>query len=246
MKNVFVTGAGAGLGAAIAAAMAKDGWRVGVFDRDGDNARSVAAGLPNAVAFQGDVTDEAQIENAIEAFGEPLDGLVSNAGVVRFGPLLEQSTEEIRNVLNINLFGAFLAARAAGRRMVARGEGAIVNITSINALTPAPDCGAYPAAKAGLAHWTRHMALEWGPRGVRVNAVAPGFIDGGMSAPIYANPKVRAARSGGVPLRSLGHVDDVAEAVSFLLSDKAKYVNGHELVVDGGVVTAVLAALPRE
>jgi NAD(P)-dependent dehydrogenase (short-subunit alcohol dehydrogenase family) len=90
------------------------------------------------------------------------------------------------------------------------------------------------------------MAIEWGPRGVRVNAIAPGMIDAGMSKPIFENPKVRATRGGGVPLRRLGEAADIAEAVLFLDSDGAKYISGHELVIDGGVSISVMAHLPRE
>jgi NAD(P)-dependent dehydrogenase (short-subunit alcohol dehydrogenase family) len=127
-----------------------------------------------------------------------------------------------------------------------RGRGNIVNITSINSITPGPNAGAYPAAKAGLARLTEQMALEWGPLGLRVNAVAPGFIDAGISAPFFANPAVRELRSRAVPMRRLGTAADVAEAVMFLASDEASYVNGHELVVDGGVVSSLLLQLPRE
>jgi NAD(P)-dependent dehydrogenase (short-subunit alcohol dehydrogenase family) len=111
---------------------------------------------------------------------------------------------------------------------------------------PAPGGGAYGATKSGLAQMTELMSVEWGPSGIRVNAVAPGFIDAGMSAPFFKDPVVRELRGGGVPLRRLGTAEDVAEAVMFLASDAASYISGQELAVDGGVINSVLAQLPRE
>jgi NAD(P)-dependent dehydrogenase (short-subunit alcohol dehydrogenase family) len=125
------------------------------------------------------------------------------------------------------------------------GRGVIINLTSINAITPAPGAGAYPAAKAGVVALTELFALELGAYGIRVNAVAPGFVDGGMSAPIYADPKIRALRSGAVPLKRLATVDDISNAVLWLASDGAAYITGHHLVVDGGVSHSVLLQLPR-
>jgi NAD(P)-dependent dehydrogenase (short-subunit alcohol dehydrogenase family) len=130
--------------------------------------------------------------------------------------------------------------------MAGRGSGAIVNITSLNAVAPSPDAGAYPASKAGVALLTQHLALALGPRGVRVNAVGPGFIDAGMSAPIYADPAARAARSAAVPLRSLGEAGDVASVVAFLLSNGARYVTGQHILVDGGVSFSLKDHLPRK
>lgn len=245
-RHALITGAGAGLGATIAEHAARAGYRVGLVDVGADAVRAQAARLPDAVSLPCDVTDEAAVEAALDSFGAVPDVVVCNAGIVRFGTLLDVSIQDFRKVTEVNLVGAFIVARAAARRMAPRGHGAIVNVTSINAITPAPGSGAYPAAKAGLAALTEHMALEWGPLGLRVNCVAPGFIDAGMSAPIYANPKVRASRGGAVPMRRLGTADEVAQAVMFLASDAASYINGHQLVVDGGVVHSVLLQLPRD
>ena len=130
--------------------------------------------------------------------------------------------------------------------MLERGSGHIVNITSVNGIHPAPHVGLYGGTKAAMANMTQAMSIEWGPRGLRVNAIAPGFIDAGMSKPIYENPKVREIRGGGVPLRRLGADSDIASAVLFLDSDEADYITGHQLVVDGGVSNSVMAHLPRE
>lgn len=249
-KTAIVTGAGAGLGAVIATRLAEAGYRVAVLDANAASAARTVASLEGAVGLTADISDEASVEAAVTAavahFGAAPDLLVNNAGIVRFGPLLKHSVADFRRVIEVNLIGCFIASRAVAQRMVARGSGCIVNITSINALTPGPGAGAYPAAKAGVARLTEHFAIELGAHGIRVNSIAPGFIDAGMSAPIFADPKVRALRGSGVPLRSLGTADDVANAVLYLASEAARYVNAHQLVVDGGVVANLLALLPRE
>ena len=172
--------------------------------------------------------------------------VVNCAGIARFGPLIDQTLADFRRVLDVNLTGGFIVGRAAARRMVARGSGSIVNVTSINGISPAPNSGAYPASKSGLAALTELMAVEWGPLGLRVNAVAPGFIDAGLSTPFFANQSVRKLREQAVPTRRLGSAADIADAVVFLASDGASYINGHQLVVDGGASRALLALLPRE
>jgi NAD(P)-dependent dehydrogenase (short-subunit alcohol dehydrogenase family) len=245
MKSALVTGAARGLGAAIASRLAHDGYRVAIVDADEAGARATAASLPEAAAFGADVTDEAAIEAVLEAFGDAPDVLVNNAGIVRFGPLLEHSVADFRKVLDVNLTGTFIVTCAVARRMVPAGSGAIVNITSLNAIAPSPDAGAYPASKAGVALLTQHFALALGPHGIRVNAVAPGFIDAGMSAPIYEDADVRSVRGSQVPVGSLGTAEDVAEAVAFLASDKARYTTGHQLMVDGGLSFSLKNHLPR-
>ena len=245
MKLAVVTGAAGDLGAAIAKQAVAAGYRVALFDRDEEKAARVAGELDNASAFGVDVTSEASVAAALEVTGVP-DLLVNNAGIVRFGPLLEQSIADFRAALEVDLIGTFIPTWLAARGMVERGSGVIVNITSINSATPGPNAGAYPAAKAAVAKLTQHMALEWGPSGIRVNSVSPGFIDGGMSTAVFRDEAVRAKRENGVPLRRLGTPEDIASAVLFLASDEAAYISGHELVVDGGVVHSLLAQLRRE
>jgi len=130
--------------------------------------------------------------------------------------------------------------------MIKRGSGSIINMSSINGINPGIGIGAYPASKAGIISMTQQMAIEWGKFGIRVNCISPGFIDAGMSKPIYEDNKVRALRGGAVPSGRLGEADDIANAVLFLDSDNASYINGHNLVVDGGVTSSVIAQLPRE
>jgi len=246
MKNAIITGGGGDIGAAIAKQTSEAGYRVGLLDINVEAAQRAAETIDGAVAIGVDVTDEGSVESALDEFGEIPDLLVNNAGLVRFGPLEDLALEDFRAVVDVNLVGCFVVARAVARRMLPRGSGAIVNITSIGGVNPAPGGGAYGATKSGLAAMTQLMSVEWGPRGIRVNAVAPGFINAGMSAPFFKDQKVRDVRTGGVPLRRLGLAEDVASAVMFLASDNSSYISGQQLIVDGGVTHAVLAALPRE
>jgi len=233
MRSALVTGAAGGIGAAIAQRLAREGHRVAIVDSDGEAARTRATSIPHAVAFEGDVSDEAAIERILDMFGNVPDVLVNNAGIVRFGSLLEHGVADFRKVIDVNLTGTFVVTRAVARRMVPRRSGAIVNITSLNAVMPSPDAGAYPATKAAVALLTQQFALALGPYGIRVNAVAPGFIDAGMSAPIYEDAEVRSVRGNSVPMGSLGTAEDVAEAVAFLASPQAGGVVGRTLRVCG-------------
>ena len=246
MKHAVITGGAAGLGADVARTLSEAGYRIGIFDLGAERVAEAASQLENAVGIEADVTSPDQVAAAFDAFGEVPDLLVNNAGIVRFGAMEEQSVQDYIDVVNVNLLGSCFCARAIAPAMMDRGSGHIINFTSINGVHPAPGVGLYGPTKAAMANMTQAMAIEWGPRGIRVNAIAPGMIDAGMSKPIFENPKVRATRGGGVPLRSLGEAADIAEAVLFLDSDSAKYISGHELVVDGGVSISVMAHLPRE
>ena len=246
MKHAVITGGAAGLGADVARALSEAGYRIGIFDLGAERVAEAASQLENAVGIEADVTSPDQVAAAFDAFGEVPDLLVNNAGIVRFGAMEEQSVQDYIDVVNVNPLGSCFCARAIAPAMMDRGSGHIINFTSINGVHPAPGVGLYGPTKAAMANMTQAMAIEWGPRGIRVNAIAPGMIDAGMSKPIFENPKVRATRGGGVPLRCLGEAADIAEAVLFLDSDGAKYISGHELVVDGGVSISVMAHLPRE
>lgn len=264
VRQAIVTGAGSGIGRAIALAAASAGYRVGVLDHGAASAVAVAAEINgranghadgngasagperDAVPLVADVSDEAAVEIALDAFGAVPDLWVNNAGIVCFGPLLEQTLADWRAVVDINLTGTFVSARAAARRMAAAGlAGSIVNITSMNGVAPGPNAGAYGATKAAVALLTQQMAVEWGPKGIRVNAVAPGLIDAGMSEPIYADPEFRERRGSKVPLGRLGTAEDVAAVVLFLASPGAAYVTGQNLLVDGGVTSNIIGQLPR-
>jgi NAD(P)-dependent dehydrogenase (short-subunit alcohol dehydrogenase family) len=129
--------------------------------------------------------------------------------------------------------------------MVTSGGGAIVNLASVNGVAAAPNAGSYSASKAGVIRLSEHQAMEWAPLGIRVNCVAPGLIDAGMSDAIYADPEVRRLRQARVPLGRLGSAEDVADTVLFLASEKAAYITGQVIAVDGGLIKSTLASLPR-
>lgn len=250
---MLVTGGARGLGAAIAQAAAAAGYRVATvdvldaLDASGDPAASngFGSGAGTIRPFAASVADETAIEAVLDQFGTP-DVVVNNAGIVRFGPLVDLDVADFRAVVDVNLVGTYVVARAAARRWIAGARpGCVVNVTSMNGVAAGPNAGAYGPSKAAIVLLTSQMALEWGPAGIRVNAVAPGLIDAGMSEPIYADPEVRAARESKVPLGRLGVAADIADAVLFLASDQAAYIHGQNLLVDGGVTGSVIAHLPR-
>lgn len=245
-KLALVTGAGNGIGAAIATAAGRAGYRVAVMDANADAARLMVAQLGDAIALPCDVTDEKAVDSALATLGAVPDLLVNNAGIVKFGHLLDISVDDFRRVLDVDLVGAYILSRAVGRGMRERGSGNIVSISSINAITPSLGTNAYAAAKGGLVVMTKLLALEPGPHGVRVNSVSPGFVDGGMSTAVFANAKTRELRTKAVPLRRLGSVEDIANAVMFLASDEATYIHGQDLGVDGGLVHSLLSQIPRD
>lgn len=241
-RVVLVTGAGSGFGRVIARRFADAGARVAVHYRGSiDGAENVvrAIGLAGgeARAFAADLTREGEAERlvgeVVTAF-ERLDVLVNNAGSYPLAGLLQMTSAQWDEVLAANLGGALSCLQAAGRRMAAAGGGAIVNITSIQAFRPAAALAHYSAAKAGLEMLTRSAAVELGPAGVRVNAVAPGLIwrEGLETAWPEGVARYRAA----APLGRLGQPEDVADACLFLASPAARFVTGTTLVVDGGVL----------
>jgi NAD(P)-dependent dehydrogenase (short-subunit alcohol dehydrogenase family) len=240
---MVITGAGRGLGAQIARRAGVAGYKVIGIDQ------SFTGLEPDLVASMtccsGSITDPTFIQHVFEQYG-PVDVVVNNAGIVRFGPLVELALDDFRDVVDVNLVGTFLVSQCAAQSwMDADRPGIIVNITSMNGVAPGPNAGAYGSTKAGVALLTAQMALEWGSRSIRVNAVAPGLIDAGMSEPIYADPETRRARESKVPLGRLGTADDIASVVLFLASDGAQYIHGQNIVVDGGVTSSVIAHLPR-
>lgn len=245
MPLAFITGGSRGLGAEIVRKANETGWDVAIFDLSRDKAAEVLADVPSARFFEGDVTDEARVVSVLDELGAVPDLLVNNAGIVTFKPLIETSTEEFTKTIMVNLIAACTVARLCAERMVPRGSGAIINITSTGGIATSPGTHAYAAAKRGLGAMSELMAQEWGPLGLRINSVAPGMIHGGMSEGIYKEAGVAERRSQGVPSRRLGTERDIAEAVMWLASDAASYVNGHELVVDGGVTKGTMSLIKR-
>jgi len=245
-KWAVVTGAGSGIGATIAGAAIKHGYRVAAWDADVAGLEALAAQVGDGCEIRVcDVTDEQAVQEAVAALPSDPVALVNCAGVVRFGPLLDLPLAMWELALRVNLTGTFLVGRTVARRMASAGQGAVVNVASINGVSAAPHAGSYTASKAGVIRLSEQQAMEWAALRIRVNTVAPGLIDAGMSDAIYADPEVRRVREGAVPLRRLGTSDDIAETVLFLLSEQASYITGQCLTVDGGLTKATLANLPR-
>ncbi len=245
-KWAVVTGAGNGIGAEIARSAAKLGYRIAAWDINEAGVEELATELGEVcVPRRVDVVDEDSVQSAVDSLPSAPSLLVNSAGVVRFGPLLEVSLADWEGALRVNLTGTFLVGRTVARRMVTSGGGAIVNLASVNGVAAAPNAGSYSASKAGVIRLSEHQAMEWAPLGIRVNCVAPGLIDAGMSDAIYADPEVRRLRQARVPLGRLGSSEDVADTVLFLASEKAAYITGQVIAVDGGLIKSTLASLPR-
>lgn len=245
-KSILITGASGGIGSEIAIQASQKGYKVGLLDLNEEMLEEVESKIPNSVALPTDVTDEKSVAETLKKFGETPSALVNCAGIVRFGSLLEQEIKDFKDVIEVNLLGSFIVGCAVAKLMKEKGEGNIVNISSISGgKHPAIHSGAYAAAKAGLVMLSEQMSLEWGKLGIRVNAVSPGFIDAGMSAAHYRDDSERKKREAMVPMQRIGTANDIAKVVMFLLSDDSSYVHGENILVDGGVMNSVLANIGR-
>ncbi len=238
-KVAMVTGGGRGIGRTIAAQMACGlGARVAVLDRDYEHAVEVADEIEcGAKGFRVDVVDPEAIASCVAEVERdlgPIEVLVNNAGVTRDNLLVRLSEEHWDTVLDVNLKGAYLMTKAVARGMMQRRSGRIINIASVVGLVGNKGQANYAASKAGLIGLTKSVAKELAPRNIRVNAVAPGFIETDMTAGLSA--EAREALSSQIALGRLGTPDDIASAVAFLASDAASYITGQVLVVDGGMV----------
>jgi len=238
-KVALVTGAARGIGLATAKRFLTEGWRVALLDIEGELLANAVAGLAKAddtLALHCDVSDATAVTRAIEAiatrFGR-LDALVNNAGVAVFAPLLETADADWNRILSVNLTGPFLCTKAAAPLMRENGGGAVVNITSISAVRASTLRSAYGTSKAGLAHLTKQLAVELAAAGIRVNGVAPGPVDTAMAKAVHTS-EIRADYHDAIPLNRYGLEEELAEAIFFLSSDRASYITGQILAVDGG------------
>ncbi len=240
----IITGAAGGQGRAQAEAFVREGARVVIADVLGEAGRALAEDLgPAAVAVELDVTSEADwsraLERCREVFGDP-SILVNNAGVIRYGNVLDASVEDFRAVFDVNVLGTLRGIQAVAPSMVARGRGSIVNVSSAQGLAPLPGISAYCTAKFGVTGLTRSAALELGPSGVRVNSVHPGSMNHTMAGQGGAAEDKRNAFLKRMPLGRGGELDETAMMVLFVASDEASYATGGAFVSDGGMIAGVL------
>jgi 3-oxoacyl-[acyl-carrier protein] reductase len=238
-KVALVTGGSRGIGRAIAEALADGGARIAVVARDGERASGTAAELPGGghAGFACDVADPNAVNATLVAAEErigPIDILVNNAGITRDNLLIRMKDEEFDEVIAANLKGAFNFTRAVARGMMKRRDGSILNITSVVGLIGNAGQANYAASKAGLLGLTKSVARELASRGVRCNAIAPGFITTDMTGEL-SEKQIEELR-GRIPLGALGTPADVASAARFLVGPNARYITGQVLAVDGGMV----------
>jgi NAD(P)-dependent dehydrogenase (short-subunit alcohol dehydrogenase family) len=245
-----VTGGGGGIGRAVAVNLARAGALVAAVDRDEVGLAKTREELSGNrhVTLPCDVTSSdsiASVAEAVEKALGPAGVLVNAAAILRPGTLDTLSLAEWNMVLSVNLTGYFLCAQAFGRQMRKAGHGSLVHVASIAASNAQGKSGAYSVSKAGVVMLSRQLASEWGPDGIRSNVVSPGMVITPMSQAFYDTPGVTERRSAVTPMRRIAMPQDIADAVTFLASDRASYINGDEIVVDGGFTRTIMNLVPR-
>lgn len=242
-RVIVVTGGGSGIGSAIAEGLVRSGAHVSVWGRDGARldafADRMAATYGTApLAIAANVVDEASVEAAFSrVVGEwgTVDGLVNNAGISKVGPSTEFELADFRRIIDVNVTGLFLCSQQAARIMREVRRGSILNIASISSFIGQPERAAYVASKSAVAGLTRSLAVEWGELGIRVNAIAPGYIETDLVADLVGRGVLSTdAIAARTPLRRMGQTGDLVGGALYLLSDMASFVTGQVLQIDGG------------
>ncbi|MFK7858469.1 MAG: SDR family NAD(P)-dependent oxidoreductase [Granulosicoccus sp.] len=235
----LVTGAAQGIGYACAQALSNDGYRVVLCDVNEEGVASAAGKIGNnSVAMACDMSDTNQVNAMFDSIEKDIGipgVLVNNAGIAMPGDFLDTSVEQFRQVIEVNLIATFVASQRAAQLMVKHGlQGSIINMSSINAVVAIPGISAYCASKGGVMQLTKSSALALAPHGIRVNAVGPGSIDTAMMAGVNSNPEAMNTVLSRTPLKRVGSPREIADVVAFLASEKASYVTGETIYVDGG------------
>ena len=245
-RTAFVTGSGQGIGYALAEGLAAAGAQIVLNGRDPVKLDLAATRLRNAGAgvetLPFDVTDHAAARAAVDAYeasGGPIDILVNNAGMQHRGPLEEFAAEDFERLMRTNVSSVFNVGQACARHMIARGAGRIVNIASVQSALARPGIAPYTASKGAVANITKGMATDWAPKGLNVNAIAPGYFDTPLNAALVADADFSAWLEKRTPAGRWGRLEELKGACVFLASDAASFVNGHTLYVDGGVTASL-------
>jgi glucose 1-dehydrogenase len=232
--------------------MAAAGASVALLDRNRSACEEVAQALRaeggKALPIECDTSDVASVAAAAKTVRRThgaCDMLVNNAGLLRAGALESISLADWNHTLSVNLTGYLLCAQAFGKQMLEARRGSMVHVASVAAHHPQPRSGAYSASKAGVAILSRQLALEWGPSGIRSNVVSPGLIRTPLSEAFYQAPGLSERRAAMVPSRRIGTPEDIADVVLYLASDRAGYVNGADVAVDGGFAAVLMETVPR-
>jgi NAD(P)-dependent dehydrogenase (short-subunit alcohol dehydrogenase family) len=251
-RVAVVTGGGGGIGRATAVSFARAGAKVAILDRDEkglEATRSELRGLgADPVVASCDTTNADSIASAAAAVERslgPCTILVNTAAILRAGALDELPLADWNKTLAVNLTGYFLCAQIFGRQMRKLGHGSIVHVASVAASNAQGFSGAYSVSKAGVVMLSRQLGSEWGPLGIRSNVVSPGLVITPMSQAFYDTPGVTERRTAVVPMRRIGAPQDMADAILFLASERASYINGDEIVVDGGFTRTIMNLVPR-
>ena len=251
-RVVVITGACGGIGSATALEFAKAGARLALLDRNLEACealqREVEALGTSAIGLACDVSDLRSVEAAAmrseEALG-PCEVLVNNAAMLYADAVMSISIERWNQLMAVNLTGYLLCAQVFGRQMIEQRMGNIVNVSSISGTLPQPNSGAYSVSKSGVNMLSKLLAVELGEYGIRSNVVSPALVRTPLSEAFYRDPEILARRTQIVPVRRIGAPDDIAQAILFLASNRASYISGQEITVDGGLGSTWLGTIPR-
>ena len=240
-KTAIVTGGGSGIGKAVCFLLAEEGVHVAVVDIYGERANGVATAIRErggqAVAIAADVSTSADVDRVVEEVlkqGGGIHILINNAGIILQAPVVEMTEQDWNKILTNNLTSCFLFSKAVAQRLIQQGQGGrIVNVSSIHAELSEPSAGAYTAAKGGMEAFSRTLATELAPYKITVNCVRPGATYTELTVPMYTDP-VKKALFTRIPLREIAEAAWIADGIVFLASDRARYITGQTLTIDGG------------